>query len=84
MGNMMMMMKAHLASVSRKHWMLQVRFAKHVFPGETLLVEMWAVSPSKVAFQTRVKERNAVAISNAAVEFQPGRMQLRAGGLSKL
>lgn len=58
---------------------MQVRFAKHVFPGETLVVEMWAVSPSKVVFQTRVKERNATAISNAAVEFKPGRMLQPAG-----
>ncbi|WIA35514.1 hypothetical protein OEZ86_003941 [Tetradesmus obliquus] len=67
---------------------IKVRFAKHVFPGETLLVEMWAVSPSKVVFQTRVKERDAVAISNAAVEFRPGRMRQpaheAAGSLSKL
>lgn len=71
-----------------KPWSAQVRFAKHVFPGETLLVEMWAVSPSKVVFQTRVKERDAVAISNAAVEFRPGRMRQpaheAAGSLSKL
>lgn len=54
---------------------LQVRFAKHVFPGETLQVEMWPVSPTTVVFQTRVKERNVLAITNAAVEFHQGKLQ---------
>ncbi|KAK9916735.1 hypothetical protein WJX75_006386 [Coccomyxa subellipsoidea] len=45
------------------------RFAKHVFPGETLRTEMWVVSPTKVVFQTRVVDRDTLAITNAAVEF---------------
>ena len=40
---------------------------------------MWAVSSSKVVFQTRVVERDAVAISNAAVEFKHGKMQQQQG-----
>lgn len=63
---------------------LQARFAKHVFPGETLQVEMWAASPTKVIFQTRVKERNVLALSNAAVEFHQGRMQQLKGQVSRL
>ncbi len=45
----------------------QARFAKHVFPGETLQVVMWVTGPDTVTFQTRVIERDVVAISNAAV-----------------
>lgn len=48
---------------------VQGRFAKHVFPGETLQTEMWATSPTTVVFQTRVVERDALAITNAAVEL---------------
>ena len=51
---------------------LQGRFAKHVFPGETLRTEMWQTAEDTVTFQTRVVERDAVAISNAAVVFKPG------------
>lgn len=43
--------------------------AKHVFPGETLQTEMWRVSPSRIIFQVRVLERDALALTNAAVEL---------------
>ena len=49
--------------------MWQGRFAKPVFPGETLRTEMWVASLTKVIFQTRVLERDALAITNAAVEL---------------
>ena len=51
---------------------VQARFAGHVLPGQTLQTRMWAVSATKVIFQTRVVERNSLVVSNAAVEFRPG------------
>lgn len=50
---------------------IKVRFTGHVFPGETLKVEMWKVDGGKkVIFQTKVVERgDALAISSAAVEL---------------
>lgn len=48
------------------------RFAGHVFPRETLEVQMWRTASSTVTFQVLVKERGKVALSNAAVIFKPG------------
>lgn len=54
---------------------MQGRFVKHVFPGETLRTEMWLTSPETVVFQTRVLERDVIAISNAAVVFKKGALK---------
>jgi len=48
---------------------IKVRFAESVYPGETLITEMWKDNDTKVLFRCRVKERDEVVISNAAVEL---------------
>ena len=51
---------------------LRVRFATHIFPGETLVTEMWKESDSRVVFRCRVKERDKTVLSHAAAELQQG------------
>jgi NAD(P)-dependent dehydrogenase (short-subunit alcohol dehydrogenase family)/acyl dehydratase/putative sterol carrier protein len=48
---------------------IKVRFAKSVFPGDTLITRMWKESDTRVVFETLVKERNEVVIKNAAIEL---------------
>ncbi len=46
-----------------------VRFADSVFPGETLVTEMWQESDLRIVFRTTVKERDAEVLSRASIEL---------------
>lgn len=48
---------------------IETRFADSVFPGETLVTEMWKESDTRIVFQCKVKERDSQVITHAAVEF---------------
>lgn len=43
---------------------LNTRFSAPVYPGETLVVEMWNSDPGTVHFQAKVAERDIIVLSN--------------------
>ena len=44
---------------------LSARFSQHVFPGETLLTEIWREAPGDLRFRAIAKERDAIVLSQA-------------------
>ncbi len=50
---------------------IKVRFSGHVFPGETIVTQMWRESDTRVALQAKVQERDTICVSNAVAELNP-------------
>lgn len=49
---------------------MRARFASHVFPGETLLTEIWQEGSTRYRFRCRVAGRDAVVLSHGQLELE--------------
>ncbi|MGE0741770.1 MAG: MaoC/PaaZ C-terminal domain-containing protein [Hyphomonadaceae bacterium] len=48
---------------------LDVRFSTPVYPGETLVTEIWREAAGRAAFRVKVKERDVVALNNGRADY---------------
>ncbi|HVO30052.1 MAG TPA: SDR family NAD(P)-dependent oxidoreductase [bacterium] len=76
-------MKSFAGNDMRLFKSIKVRFADSVYPGETVVTEMWKENDRRILFRCKVKERDKVVISNAAIELYKEIPVAKAPGAAK-
>lgn len=60
-------LKEYCGNDPAKFKAIKVRFSRHVFPGETIVTEMWQEKPDQVVIRCKTAERGEYCLTNAAV-----------------
>jgi acyl dehydratase len=60
-------LKTFCANNPAKFKAIKVRFSRHVYPGETIITEMWQEKEDLILLRCKTAERNDYCLTNAAV-----------------
>jgi len=64
-------LKAHCANEPARLHSLEARFSGAVYPGETIVTEMWCTGRAEVLLQARARERGDLVVSRARATVDP-------------
>ncbi len=64
-------LRAYCNNDPAKFKAMKVRFSRHVFPGESIVTEMWQEKPDQIIIRSKTTERGEYCLTNAAVWLNP-------------
>ncbi len=60
-------LQEHCSNDPAKFKAIKVRFSRHVYPGETIVTEMWQEKDDQIIIRSKTAERDEYCLTNAAV-----------------
>jgi (3R)-3-hydroxyacyl-CoA dehydrogenase / 3a,7a,12a-trihydroxy-5b-cholest-24-enoyl-CoA hydratase / enoyl-CoA hydratase 2 len=60
-------LQEYCADNTSKFKAIKARFSRHVYPGETIVTEMWQVKDDQIILRCKTAERGEYCLTNAAV-----------------
>lgn len=64
-------LQEYCANDPKKFKAIKVRFSRHVYPGETIVTEMWQEKDDQIIIRSKTAERGEYCLTNASVWLNP-------------